>query len=410
MISLIIPTYIYSQSVDCFILEAPEKPFYDMKKIGVLKFNVTNNSRKEVVLTDFVVADLLSQKRGIYNPEGALLGLLKSKEGQTFVKGVNTDFYDVIERDQLEKIIKEQRLGLSGALDESSAAEVGKLAGLDVIILGNASYTSNEERSTSTDSHCLTRKVTVKGTMKIISVETAQVEGTKTASYEVQDRACNDKISGMMTVEQLADLGLKQLARGFVNYFTPGYAYMKYKMEKIKIKELKDDSKEAVKFLQNGDIDRAFPIVYAMYEADSYNPKAAYNLGAVYEMVGSYTEALEYYGIAYELDYTNTKYQEGRDRAKSGIALSNYLADLGRPIQPYSFMQSGQAGALADRVQIKGSSSERIPVYELADKGSGVVAQVPGGLEFKVLETQDEYYKIQLMGNKSGFVHKSNIK
>jgi len=136
-----------AQKVDCFILKAPEKPFYNMKRIGVLQFDCTNNRRKDLVITNFIVGALLDQHRGIYNTQGQWMGLVKAKEGRTYVKGVKTDFYDVIERDQLEKIMKEQRLSLSGALDEASAAEVGKLLGLDVMILGNVSYTDNEERS-----------------------------------------------------------------------------------------------------------------------------------------------------------------------------------------------------------------------------------------------------------------------
>lgn len=212
-----------------------------------------------------------------------------------------------------------------------------------------------------------------------------------------------------MTTDQLADVCLKKLAEEFVDYFTPGYEHIVYNMEKVKLKEFKDKGKEAMNFLKKGDLDHAFPIVYAMYEADSYNPKTAYNLGVLYEMVGAYEQAAEYYGIAYELDYTNEKYQKAAERAKAGIDLEKYLEDIGRPIQPYSFTGGG-ANALAERVKIRGGSADRIEVFEFPDKSSQVVAKVPGGLEFKVLGEEGKFIKIQLRGTKTGYVPKSDVK
>ncbi|MCF6342929.1 MAG: CsgG/HfaB family protein, partial [Bacteroidales bacterium] len=215
--------FMKAQKIECFILEAPEKPFYDVHKIGVLEFNCTNNRSKDVVITDYIVANLLDQKRGIKNKGRSLYGLVKAKEGKTYVKGVKTDFYEVIERDQLEKIMKEQKLSLSGALDENSAAEVGRILGLDVIVLGNVSYTNTDEMSNSElTGSCLKRTVTAKGTLKLISVETAQVVGTIASSAGFKDSGCGDKMSSVMSVNQLADLALNQLAKNFVEYFSPG--------------------------------------------------------------------------------------------------------------------------------------------------------------------------------------------
>jgi len=399
-----------AQKVDCFILKAPEKPFYNMKRIGVLQFDCTSNRSKNQVITDFIVGALLDQHRGIHDKAGQWYGIVKAKEGRTFVKGVTTDFYDVIEREQLEKIMREQRLSLSGALDESSAAEVGKLLGLDVMIMGSVSYTSDDKYTNSSSTRCLKRTLTAKGTIKIISVETAKVEGTKNAEVSLKESGCNDNISSVPSVNEMADGALKNLANQFVDYFTPGYEEITYDFEKIKLKEFKERSKEAMDYIDAGDLDRAFPIAYAMFEADSYNPKAAYNLGIIYEMVGDFEEAAEYYGIAYEIDFDNELYQKASERAQRGIELAAFLDEIGRPVEPYTFSGEDLSTALADRVEVKGSSADRTEVYELPDKSSDVVAKVPGGLEFVVLEKQGDYYKIQLRGTKTGYIHKSDVK
>ena len=407
---------IKSQNVECFILKAPEKPFYTVNKIGVLEFDCSTNRHMNTFVTDQIVADLLDQYRGIYDKKSKYWGIQKGKEGQTFVKGVKTDFYVVIERDKLQKVLQEQRLSLSGALDENSAAEVGRILGLDVIIMGNVSYSTVDEKTTSvlglasSGSNCLKRSVTAKGTMKMVAVETAQVVGTKSAQSTRYIQKCDDQRSGIPRPEAIAEICMKDLVRQFSDYFAPGYQLIEYEFEKIKLKEFKTKGKEAMGFMENGDLDRAFPIVYAMFEADSYNPKAAYNLGVLYEMVGSYPDAYEYYGIAYELDYTNDIYAAAAKRSKAGIGLNVYLEDIGRPVESYTFTDGGSASALADRVQVKGSSSDRVEVYELPDEKSDIAAKVPGGLEFEVIEKSGNFYKIQLRGTKTGFVHKSDVK
>ncbi|OYT17852.1 MAG: hypothetical protein B7C24_00280 [Bacteroidetes bacterium 4572_77] len=399
---------LHSQNVESFILNAPEKPFYNVKKIGILDFDCSTNRQMNKVITDYIVAELIDQRRGIH--ETSKLFSLTSKQGQTHIEGVRTDFYQVMEREQLQKVMKEQRLSLSGTIDEGSAAEVGRLLGLDVIIMGNISYSSVDKR-TGTDYPCLKRTVTAKGTMKMVSVKTAQIVGTKSVEVSKYVKKCTDAQSEVPRANVIAESAMKEMASQFVNYFAPSYRLMKYDFEKIKLKEFKQKGKEAMAFVKKGELDRAFPIAYAMFEADSYNPKTAYNLGILYEMVGSNKDAFEYYSMAYEMDYSNKDYSQAVKRAENGIALNQYLNDIGRPVVLHDFSSSdGPAGALADKVETKGSSSDRVEVYELPDKKSEIVARVPGGLEFKIIEESGSFYKILLRGSKTGFVPKSSVK
>jgi len=50
---------------------------------------------------------------------------------------VKTGSYRVFERQTLEKVMKEQQLGLSGAVTPESAAQVGKLLGVELAIVGS---------------------------------------------------------------------------------------------------------------------------------------------------------------------------------------------------------------------------------------------------------------------------------
>ena len=44
--------------------------------------------------------------------------------------------YEIIERGALEQIVKEQNLGITGAIDAETAAKLGKLTGADALVIG----------------------------------------------------------------------------------------------------------------------------------------------------------------------------------------------------------------------------------------------------------------------------------
>jgi TolB-like protein len=56
---------------------------------------------------------------------------------------VNLNRFKVVERAQLEKILEEQKLGLSGVIDVATAAEIGKGIGVDAVVCGSISHAGN---------------------------------------------------------------------------------------------------------------------------------------------------------------------------------------------------------------------------------------------------------------------------
>lgn len=53
--------------------------------------------------------------------------------------------YDVVERSELERLVKEQKLGASGFVDPNKAVEIGKLAGADSIVIGSGALAEKEK-------------------------------------------------------------------------------------------------------------------------------------------------------------------------------------------------------------------------------------------------------------------------
>lgn len=60
---------------------------------------------------------------------------------------VMTGNFSVIERSKIEAVLAEQNLGASGRVDPSTAAEIGRILGVDVIILGSITQFDVQQRS-----------------------------------------------------------------------------------------------------------------------------------------------------------------------------------------------------------------------------------------------------------------------
>jgi len=76
---------------------------------------------------------------------------------------------EVVEREALERILKEQNLSMTGLIDDKSAVKIGKLLGADVILVGRGSslraFQKNREVPNLIDTF----------TLKALSVETGDI-------------------------------------------------------------------------------------------------------------------------------------------------------------------------------------------------------------------------------------------
>jgi curli biogenesis system outer membrane secretion channel CsgG len=60
---------------------------------------------------------------------------------------VQSGVYTVVERKQLEKIMAEQNFGASGRVDDSTAAKIGKILGVDILIVGSINTFGRDDSS-----------------------------------------------------------------------------------------------------------------------------------------------------------------------------------------------------------------------------------------------------------------------
>lgn len=77
-----------------------------------------------------------------FNAWGDRLGLAAQDELTTQL--VRSGAFSVIERAQLEQILNEQRLGMSGAVDPRTAARIGEILGVNYVLMGSITQFSIE--------------------------------------------------------------------------------------------------------------------------------------------------------------------------------------------------------------------------------------------------------------------------
>lgn len=85
--------------------------------------------------------------------------------------------FQVIERADLEKVLSEQKLQMSGLLDSSTAAKIGKMVGVDAVVLGSMT-TIRKETGSGTYITVISN-----ATARVVGVEKADVLMMVTISY-----------------------------------------------------------------------------------------------------------------------------------------------------------------------------------------------------------------------------------
>ena len=102
--------------------------------------------KKRVAVFDFDYATVHSQVAAIF---GSDIDVGKGISDLLVTNLVKDGTYSVIERKALDKILKEQNFSNSDRADPNSAAKIGKLLGVDAIIVGSITQFGNDTKNTN---------------------------------------------------------------------------------------------------------------------------------------------------------------------------------------------------------------------------------------------------------------------
>jgi curli biogenesis system outer membrane secretion channel CsgG len=134
----------------------------------------TPTAKRRIAVLDFDYAST-GMTYGGYAPSKGVSDLLTNKL-------VQNGTYSVIERSRIDQILQEQNLGASGRVDPATAAQIGKILGVDVVVIGSITQYNVEEKDSggslgffgvNVDSK--KSKATVQLTARLVSTSTAEI-------------------------------------------------------------------------------------------------------------------------------------------------------------------------------------------------------------------------------------------
>lgn len=408
------------KKIKVFVIEAPETILDGVQRVAVLDFDSYDELGRN--FSDYLISELLNSERGITEIKTGFLGLGEGKSGQTFQEGAFTNVFGVVERSRMLEILEEQKLVLSGLIDASQAAQVGQMLGVEAIIMGSISHTYNDnhiqEKRTYKDKdkktqtkyvRCTERTVTVNVRARVVSVASGEIIGSKEASKSKKKKKCEPNYGSLPAIPEMANELARELCSDVANYIAPYFRLEEFEFEKIKNQSFKKQAEQAAKLAEKLQIDDAYVIYQGIYRQDSYNPKVMYNIGILEEVVGNLSIAKRYYETAYQLKSKEKKYRQAVERINNNLDYLVALAELGVVLQGREW-PSGEASNREKRIETKGNSEDRVSVYSKPNTAGEVAARVPGGLSFKLLGKEGDWYIIELLDGSTGYLPKKSVK
>lgn len=239
-----------------------------------------------------------------------------------------TNFYTLIERSEIEKILQEIALGQSGVMDTETAIKAGNLLGVDAVILGDVvSYKTEDSRryqkvkkrvwtgeyekddkgnivyektlfgkvkkkkyrEVFVTQEIIEREATVSLAFRLVDVNTGQIRASRHVSKSFKKSAVSGE-GELPPKEEVLNNLLQQCVDDFVKMLSPHYV-------EVKTQFASGDAevKEGIRFAKNGLWEDAQRIWEEAVRKNPENHAAWYNLGLAYEAQGNYLEAEKMY-------------------------------------------------------------------------------------------------------------------
>lgn len=228
----------------------------------------------------------------------------------------NKNYFTLVNRNDFDKIVREQRIQNSGLMDPSKAVKVGELIGAEAIISGNVGTPSSqdsyyyEKRSKCADKkckkivkysvRCKKRVVGLSSELRIVDVAKGDIIFADTLYKSSEHRHCSDDSVAIPSTEMAAQKLANAMARSFSYKLTPHYRHFSVALLEDPDLDYNDEQEELLEFsleyVEKSRYDKAEQLLKKLVDStDSQSYVPFYNLGVISEARGKYTEAKEYY-------------------------------------------------------------------------------------------------------------------
>ncbi|MEW6357081.1 MAG: CsgG/HfaB family protein [Planctomycetota bacterium] len=196
--------------------------------------------------------------------------------------------FEVMERSAVEKILQEQKFGTSGLVDAQTISSLGKLLGVDAVIVGEVLAFDAGDADVG-------RKATVGANVRVVSVESAKVVFSDSISENY-----SEFFDAKRKEAVLNELSAK-VAKGFVGRIAPHYV----EREKFLLATAGKGGRPnglGMKFAKNNLWDKAQEQFEAAANLDGNDAAIHNNLAVCHERFGRLREAIGEYEKAIQLN------------------------------------------------------------------------------------------------------------
>lgn len=244
------------------------------------------------------------------------------------------DYYQMVERAQVDKLLQEHGFQMSAMVDENTAREAGKILAVDAVIFGHiGAADARTERGTKMVNRLLAngqsvremKQTAVKKGVASVSLKLVKVEtGEIVASLSKTDEITEPPIGAAIGEAEIARLGsddaiareiVEKLCAGFVDQISPFIATGTRYVHEGK----GPDMERAYLYADRGLWDKARETWTKVSKQDPENAVACNNLGVAYEKAGDREQAGMWYDKAVTLDPAESRFAKNYTEFKRGL-------------------------------------------------------------------------------------------
>lgn len=211
-----------------------------------------------------------------------------------------SDKFTVVDRENLDRIMREHQLSGSGAIDPNTALKMGKLMGAACLITGNANMKYGlkqwkgdpwtDKKGKRHQSYYVEGIAKTNSTLKVIGLTTGQILAVKSISKEANKKVWeNQRWPANPDKDSLVASTVNCTIDTFMKMIAPYTVYIQVKFEKSKLPE----SKAGINFLKQGLWEDALEQFKSAKDKNPANPSNWYNLGLAYEYSFMFKQAID---------------------------------------------------------------------------------------------------------------------